>query len=88
MSLQALTYFVVALSFALYIGIAIWSRAHSTGDFYIDGKQVTLDAQGLYLAAKLIFSGHWQPTLNLIGFLSKDRGQFYHSFQAHHPLID
>ena len=38
MSLQVLTYIVVGLSFALYIGIAIWSRAHNTGDFYIAGK--------------------------------------------------
>jgi cation/acetate symporter len=37
MSLQALTYLVVGASFALYIGIAIWSRAHNTRDFYIAG---------------------------------------------------
>jgi len=38
MTLQALTYIVVGLSFVLYIGIAIWSRAHNTGDFYIAGR--------------------------------------------------
>ena len=34
MSLQALTYIAVGASFALYIGIAFWSKAHTTGDFY------------------------------------------------------
>jgi cation/acetate symporter len=35
MSLQATTYLVVGLTFALYIGIAIWSRASTTKDFYV-----------------------------------------------------
>ena len=38
MDTQSLTYLFVGLSFALYIGIAIWSRAQSTNDFYIAGK--------------------------------------------------
>jgi len=40
MDTQSLTYLFVGLSFALYIGIAIWSRAKSTNDFYIAGKGV------------------------------------------------
>ena len=44
MSLQALTYMVVGLSFALYIGIAFWSRALNTGDFYIAGRTRTRSA--------------------------------------------
>ena len=51
MSLQLLTYVVVGLSFALYIGIAIWSRAHNTGDFYIAGKAVSPLANGMATAA-------------------------------------
>ena len=47
MSLQTLTYIVVGLSFALYIGIAFWSRAHSTGDFYIAGRGVSPLANGM-----------------------------------------
>ncbi len=40
MGLQAMTYFVVGLTFAIYIGIAIWSRAGSTSEFYAAGGQV------------------------------------------------
>ena len=40
MSLQAITYLVVGLTFAIYIGIAIWSRAGSTSDFYVAGGGV------------------------------------------------
>ena len=39
MSSQLLTYIFVGLSFALYIGIAIWSRANSTNEFYVAGKE-------------------------------------------------
>ena len=33
MSVQLLTYLFVGLTFALYIGIAFWSKAKDTGDF-------------------------------------------------------
>ena len=51
MDTQSLTYFFVGLSFALYIGIAIWSRAQSTNDFYIAGKGVNPVANGMATAA-------------------------------------
>ena len=35
MDVKTLTYLFVGLSFALYIGIAIWSRAASTREFYV-----------------------------------------------------
>jgi cation/acetate symporter len=37
MELQTTIYIVVGLSFALYIGIAIWARAGSTSEFYAAG---------------------------------------------------
>ena len=37
MTLQATTYVVVGFTFAIYIGIAIWSRASTTKDFYVAG---------------------------------------------------
>ena len=51
MSLQALTYLFVGISFTIYIGIAIWSRAQSTNDFYIAGKGVSPLANGMATAA-------------------------------------
>jgi Na+(H+)/acetate symporter ActP len=41
MTVQAWTFLLVAASFALYIGIAIWSRAGSTKDFYVAGPAST-----------------------------------------------
>jgi cation/acetate symporter len=40
MSILAWTWIIVGLTFAMYIGIAIWSRARTTGDFYVASKQV------------------------------------------------
>ena len=37
MSTQILTYIFVGATFSLYIGIAIWTRAKSTNDFYVAG---------------------------------------------------
>ena len=42
MTTQLLTYIFVGISFALYIGIALWSKAQSTNDFYVAGKGVIL----------------------------------------------
>ena len=45
MDAQSLTYLFVALSFGLYIGIAIWSRAGSTNEFYVAGGGVHPNCQ-------------------------------------------
>ena len=37
MDAQFWTYFLVGITFTLYIGIAIWSRAKSTKEFYVAG---------------------------------------------------
>jgi cation/acetate symporter len=50
MSLTAMTYVAVGLSFVLYIGIAIWARAVSTGDFYVAGKGVHPIVNGMATA--------------------------------------
>ena len=51
MDVQTLTYLFVGGSFALYIGIAIWSRAGSTKDFYVAGGGVSPIANGAATAA-------------------------------------
>jgi cation/acetate symporter len=50
-NVQAWTFTLVAASFALYIGIAIWSRAASTKDFYVAGAGVSPLANGMATAA-------------------------------------
>ena len=51
MDLQTLTYIVVGASFALYFGIAIYSRAGSTGEFYAAGRGVHPISNGMATAA-------------------------------------
>ncbi len=51
MDLQTLTYLVVGATFALYIGIAFWSRAASTSEYYAAGGQVPPVLNGMATAA-------------------------------------
>tara|TARA_B100001115_G_scaffold182775_1_gene179862 strand:+ start:3443 stop:5230 length:1788 start_codon:yes stop_codon:yes gene_type:complete len=51
MDIQIMTYIIVGITFALYIGIAIWSRAGSTKEFYVAGGGVSPLANGLATAA-------------------------------------
>ena len=72
MDLQTLTYLVVGATFALYIGIAIWSRARSTGDFYIAGKGVSPVANGMATAADWMSAASFISMAGLIAFLGYD----------------
>ena len=51
MDLQILTYLMAGASFALYIGIAVWSKASSTNEFYVAGGGVHPVANGMATAA-------------------------------------
>ena len=72
MDTQSLTYLFVGLSFALYIGIAIWSRAKSTNDFYIAGKGVHPVANGMATAADWMSAASFISMAGIIAFLGKD----------------
>ncbi|MEM1091506.1 MAG: sodium:solute symporter family protein [Pseudomonadota bacterium] len=69
MTLQTMTYIAVGLSFALYIGIAIWSRAGSTRDFYVAGKGVHPVANGMATAADWMSAASFISMAGLIAFL-------------------
>jgi cation/acetate symporter len=87
MSLQALTYAVVGLSFALYIGIAIWSRAHSTGDFYIAGKGVSPVANGMATAADWMSAASFISMAGLIAFLGYDGSVYLMGWTGGYVLL-
>ena len=69
MSLTALTYLVVGVTFALYVGIAIWSKARDTGDFYVAGKHVHPVANGMATAADWMSAASFISMAGLIAFL-------------------
>ncbi len=66
--LQIWTYLIVGLSFALYIGIAIWARAASTGEFYIAGGSVHPIANGMATAADWMSAASFIGMAGLISF--------------------
>ena len=69
LGLKELTYILVGLSFALYIGIAVWARARSTGDFYVAGKGVHPIANGMATAADWMSAASFISMAGLIAFL-------------------
>ena len=72
MEIRTWTAIIVTLTFALYIGIAIWSRAKSTGDFYIAGKGVSPVANGLATAADWMSAASFISMAGLISFMGRD----------------
>lgn len=72
MGIQAWTYTLVFLSFALYIGIAIRSRAKSTSDFYVAGNDVSPLANGMATAADWMSAASFISMAGLISFMGRD----------------
>ena len=72
MDTQSLTYLFVGASFALYIGIAIWSRAGSTRDFYVAGGGVHPMANGMATAADWMSAASFISMAGIISFLGYD----------------
>ena len=87
MSLKILTYLVVGLSFALYIGIAIWSRAHSTGDFYIAGKGVSPVANGMATAADWMSAASFISMAGIIAFAGYDGSVYLMGWTGGYVLL-
>ncbi len=69
MDLKTLTYIVVGLSFALYIGIAIWARAGSTKEFYVAGGGVHPIVNGMATGADWMSAASFISMAGLIAFL-------------------
>ena len=72
MSLQIWIWIIVGLTFALYIGIAIWSKAGSTNEFYIAGKGVNPIANGMATAADWMSAASFISMAGIISFIGYD----------------
>jgi cation/acetate symporter len=68
MDVKTWTYLIVGLSFALYIGIAIWSRATSTKEFYIAGGNVSPISNGMATAADWMSAASFISMAGMIAF--------------------
>lgn len=87
MNVQAWTFTLVALSFALYIGIAIWSRARSTGEFYVAGKGVRPLANGMATAADWMSAASFISMAGLISFLGYDGSVYLMGWTGGYVLL-
>ena len=72
METQTLIYLFVGASFALYIGIAVWSRAGSTKDFYVAGGGVNPVVNGMATAADWMSAASFLSMAGLIAFMGYD----------------
>ena len=87
MSLQAMTYFVVGLTFAVYIGIAIWARAGSTKEFYIAGGGVHPVANGMATAADWMSAASFISMAGLIAFMGYGGSVFLMGWTGGYVLL-
>ena len=68
MDLTTITYLIVGLTFALYIGIAIAARAGNTSEFYVAGKGVNPVLNGMATAADWMSAASFISLAGLIAF--------------------
>ena len=87
MSLSALTYLVVGLSFALYIGIALFAKASSTGEFYVAGKHVHPVANGMATAADWMSAASFISLAGMIAFLGYDGSVYLMGWTGGYVLL-
>ncbi len=87
MDAQTLTYLFVALSFALYIGIAVWSRAGSTNEFYVAGGGVHPIANGMATAADWMSAASFLSMAGIIAFLGYDGAVYLMGWTGGYVLL-
>lgn len=87
MGVQTWTFLLVGLSFALYIGIAIWSRAGSTKEFYVAGGGVHPVANGMATAADWMSAASFISMAGLISFMGYDGSVYLMGWTGGYVLL-
>lgn len=87
MSVQIWTYLLVGITFALYIGIAIWSRAGSTKDFYVAGGGVSPLANGMATAADWMSAASFISMAGIIAFAGYDGSVYLMGWTGGYVLL-
>jgi cation/acetate symporter len=87
MDVQNWTLTIVVLTFLLYIGIAIWSRASSTKDFYVAGGHVPAWANGLATAADWMSAASFLGMAGLISFSGYDGSVYLMGWTGGYVLL-
>ena len=87
MTTQMLTYLFVGASFVLYIGIAIWSRANSTKDFYVAGGGVHPVINGMATAADWMSAASFISMAGIISFMGRDGAVYLMGWTGGYVLL-
>lgn len=87
MELQSLIYLFVGISFALYIGIALWAKAGSTKDFYVAGGGVHPVANGMATAADWMSAASFISLAGIISFMGSDGGAYLMGWTGGYVLL-
>ncbi|MEL6969301.1 MAG: sodium:solute symporter family protein [Bacteroidota bacterium] len=87
MDVQGWTLLIVGLTFALYIGIAIWARAGSTKEFYVAGGGVPPLANGMATAADWMSAASFISMAGLISFMGYDGGVYLMGWTGGYVLL-
>ena len=87
MSVQFLTYLFIGLSFALYIGIAIWSRSSTTNEFYVAGSHVHPVANGAATAADWMSAASFLSMAGIIAFEGADGARYLMGWTGGYVLL-
>lgn len=87
MDILTWTYIIVGLTFALYIGIAVWARAGSTKDFYVAGGGVSPLANGMATAADWMSAASFISMAGLISFMGYDGSVYLMGWTGGYVLL-
>lgn len=87
MDILTWTYILVGLSFALYIGIAIWTRAGSTKEFYTAGGGVSPLANGMATAADWMSAASFISMAGIISFAGYDGSVYLMGWTGGYVLL-
>jgi cation/acetate symporter len=87
MDVQSWTYIIVGITFAIYIGIAIWSRAGSTREFYVAGGGVSPVANGMATAADWMSAASFISMAGLISFMGYDGSVYLMGWTGGYVLL-
>lgn len=87
MNVQAWTYIIVGITFIVYIGIAIWSRAGSTKDFYVAGGGVSPLANGMATAADWMSAASFISMAGIISFTGYDGSVYLMGWTGGYVLL-
>jgi cation/acetate symporter len=87
MGILVWTWIIVGLSFSLYIGIAFWAKAKTTGEFYVAAKQIHPVLNGMATGADWMSAASFISMAGLISFMGRDGSMYLMGWTGGYVLL-